>query len=352
MHRRRNVRALFATAVVIIATLFQEKNAQAIPVPILNLPQLTQDAQLIFAGQVISTREIEHGEFKIRGNMVYASRMAATLRVDRAFKGAAGAEISVRFFSTGVNTGYRGVVEDEYGVFFLRRAPEGFVFASPYYPFVIARKEACASKGDALSRVVAEIQCVLRSEAATTRQRVEAIQSLESVKTAAASAVLRSAMKEQPATVNQLAAWELLQRGDISALPLAEKSLQESPHIEIKDTGFSMSTGWSVVLDEIKDRRAAPALIRMLKTPDAPTRCALLRALAQTGVEDAIEPLAQALDDADQQVRWYAVMALAEFAGQDESEGEWYPSMEKFKTDERLYIDHWREWATRRKTGR
>ena len=102
-------------------------------VPGLDVPALTRDASLIVVGQVISIQEEERGRYEIRGIVMSARRMKAFFRVDRVLKGEAGAELSFSFFLTDQFAGYAGVAADQSGLFFLRPAPEGLVFASPWF---------------------------------------------------------------------------------------------------------------------------------------------------------------------------------------------------------------------------
>jgi HEAT repeat protein len=78
----------------------------------------------------------------------------------------------------------------------------------------------------------------------------------------------------------------------------------------------------------------------------------VVRALRNIKTETAIKPLAGALDDSDWEVRWGAVMGLAAIAGPDKDGNSWYPAYDAFKENERLYLDHWREWLQQRMRNR
>jgi len=59
---------------------------------------------------------------------------------------------------------------------------------------------------------------------------------------------------------------------------------------------------------------------------------------------DAVNGLRNALGDSDFQVRYDAVVGLAEIIG----ETAWRPSARDFRSDEIKYLSHWRERAEKR----
>ena len=94
-------------------------------------------------------------------------------------------------------------------------------------------------------------------------------------------------------------------------------------------------------LEGIKDPRAIPTLRRLLGARQVEARRGAAAALRNMRMADAIEPLLVALEDRDRDVRYQAVIGLAEITGQNE----WGPSVDLFQHDEKPYLAHWREWA-------
>jgi hypothetical protein len=270
--------------------------------------------------------------------------MEATVRPERVLKGKPATDYAVRFYEPEADIGYDYPREGRYGLFFLKREGDSFAFVSPYNASIVAARGACESEGEPLSRVAAEMTCVLRSQDAKTFDRYQAVSALATVKTDAGKAALKSAARGQPEPLNYIAADELIRRGDLSLLPLAERALRKSYEIRIDEGGFHLSTGWNSI-EEISDRRAIPSLSRLAHAPDVRTRQSALRALGHTKDAAARAPLLEGLDDPEAGVRWYAVMALAELAGEDDVGGEWYPDFKRFELSEGLYITHWKAWA-------
>lgn len=341
-------RVLKLLTVLAVCGLLGASDARAIPVPSLDVEALEKGAEVVTVGEIVSTREIERGTYKLRGGEVPARLVEATLRASRVLKGASAEEYKVRYYDPEALLGYDGVHEGRYGVFFLKRVGEAYSFVSPYHISLFATRGTCESRGAALARVATEMACVLKSEGAMKRPRVEAILALATIKNRAATAALQDAARTQPEPLNYLAADNLIARGDLTQLPLAEHALLKSADIHVEEEGYRMSTGWNSI-EDISDRRAIPTLTRLTRAPDARTRQSALRALANTKDAAAIQPVLEGLEDDDAGVRWYAVMSLAELAGEDDEGGKWYPDLKAFEADEGLYITHWKAWAMSRK---
>jgi len=89
---------------------------------------------------------------------------------------------------------------------------------------------------------------------------------------------------------------------------------------------------------------AIPELARLVVGGDVETRRAASEALAEIQDSAAVAPLIAALDDADREVRYHAVVGMAKVTGQ----AEWGPSPPGFMADEGKYIQHWKAWSKKR----
>jgi hypothetical protein len=174
---------------------------------------------------------------------------------------------------------------------------------------------------------------------------LDALEALKSIKTTAGTESLRRATNTLDHPLDVVAALYLLDRGDISGLPLVEHALQDSPRLEIQDVSVHGEFATANFLMSIRDREAIPALTRLMSSPDAETRRGAANALRNTKSVDAVEPLVKALYDPDLDVRWMAVMGLAGIAGPDSGGNSWYPARDEFQRNEDLYLEHWRDWA-------
>jgi HEAT repeat protein len=86
--------------------------------------------------------------------------------------------------------------------------------------------------------------------------------------------------------------------------------------------------------------QAVPLLTRLLVSSERMVRRAAASALSDVATASVMRPLARtALEDEDEEVRYFAVLGLARAAGEPG------PSLIRFKDKERALIDHWRSWA-------
>jgi hypothetical protein len=191
---------------------------------------------------------------------------------------------------------------------------------------------------------VASARKVLLSPESAEYQRSSALLDMLTLRTDGSTDLLRMAAANQPPPINILAAGLLAERNDISALPLLESHLMLSS--TLKGQRFEWNVGRS--LREIKDPKAVPALIRLLKSSDSLTRQEATLALRTIGGDAVLDPLVAGLSDPDQKTRWLSVMGLAETVGRKTGRNERYPRFDEFKADEKPHLDHWREWAAGR----
>ena len=337
---------IVSIALMAVACLAQQP-ARAMPVPVISISKLTEGATLIVVGEVTSVSEEENGTFELEGQTRRARRMLGALRVDKAIKGKADKEVSFRFFIPEEFLGYANVQAGQFGMYFFRETPEGLVFVSSYYPSILAMREGCATAGRDLDGVVSEIDCILKSPAATNRDLLTTIQYFRTVPPAMAIPPLRAAARKLPSPFNVLASYILVHHNDVSMLPLLEESLQKSSKLLVQVEDGSSEFNLSGALAFIKDEAAIPALSRLIISSDVQTRRDAAGAFRHISSEAIIAPLSKLLYDEDWEVRWIAVMGLASVAGDDDDES-WYPSHQAFRENEQHYLDHWRQWVKKK----
>lgn len=89
--------------------------------------------------------------------------------------------------------------------------------------------------------------------------------------------------------------------------------------------------------------RAPPALAKLLRLGDAPARGAAAEALWHIASPASVRFLGPALEDPDEQVRFYTVRALSDIANESGWGG---PSELEFHENQQKYLAHWAEWAS------
>ena len=231
-------------------------------------------------------------------------------------------------------------------MFFLRETPGGYVVLDPYHPNVVAAPGAAVIEGSCLDRVTAQLAQVFASKDPSVQSRWtrwEAVRALETVHTPQAAAALRTAAEDKEPLVRVWAISALLSRGDISMLETVEKLPPIPPDPHVENLTGQLGSG----LERIRDRRAIPALSRLLDSKDVNLRRGAVGALRGMKDPAAIEPLATALNNPDDEVIWNAIMGLAEITG-DLEHGP--GPQEDFRGKQREdYVSYWRNWAKSRK---
>jgi hypothetical protein len=293
---------------------------------ILDLRRLTSEADLIVIGRVKSISD--------------QGRAIASLSVDKVVKGDAASSVDVEF-QPELPAAYADIESSSAGMFFLsRNANSGFRFVDPKYPYLIARADASLAEQPPLDRVVDIIGQVLLKPGPIEDRRL-AVRVLSSAPTEAATELLRQAARDKDVVIRMHSISALLNRDDVETLAIAEPLLLNPP----AKTDQYLIDNVSSALAGIKNPRAIPALQRLLRAADSRTRLGAVSALRQMNAQDAIEALVIALGDSNRDVRYEAVIGLAEVTGQ---KNEWAPAMDTFAQNEQRYLDHWKEWSRTR----
>lgn len=128
----------------------------------------------------------------------------------------------------------------------------------------------------------------------------------------------------------------LLQYKDTSRMELVKQALLSKK--ESIPTLVRVELLQSVRLD-VGQKQCIPALAELLSSQDVEVRRTAAYALREVADATAIPLYKQALYDADSEVRYYAITSLADVTKSFE-----YPSTDVFRTNERRYLDYWRNW--------
>jgi hypothetical protein len=315
---------------------------QARPVPVINLTDLAASADLIAGGEVTSIRQIGIDIIEDGSEKVPCRVMAADLRVVRILKGSASTPVlSLQFiepYRSGESMGYQTPQVSLYRIFFLKQVEGTFRFVSPFYPSIPAVRETISGSEPIVDQMVHQLAAVIESRDSSSEQKSEAVWILRITKVVTATEALKKASDNQDASVRFSAIAGLLQRNDISKIDVAaDELLRSTEDSEIRQNLLTMITYW------VADPKATPALIRLMQSNDVLARRSGISALIRTRSPEAVPALMQALDDKDSEVRFNAIVALAEINQQPE----WKPDKDQFQANERPYLEHWRSWAKR-----
>lgn len=312
----------------------------AVPVPELDLAALCRVSDLIVVGRVTGLQGAGSSKLEYAGRLVDATLIAARLQVSRVLEGSTdGPSLVVTFLKPKEFLGYESPEEGQFGVFFLKRARNGYEPVSPYYPSVVAEPGAPRASGAAVDQVASQLQYVLRFPGSPMRSRLEAVYALRSLPTPAATSALAVAARSGALSVRVAAMAALLAQNDVSILgPAARLMLRPREH---HASPGEVSALASAVQFGIRDPKAVPALSSLLRSQNPGVRRGAAAALRNTHDPKAVQPLAESLYDPDREVRYYAVVGLGEITGQNK----WTPSVANFQQNEQKFLKHWRDWA-------
>jgi len=200
---------------------------------------------------------------------------------------------------------------------------------------------AAAEGGALLDRLAACVGAVIESTETSPDQKRQAIFVLGETPGATSALLLQSASRLYEPTLRLGAVAAMLLRNDISGLQLAAEALLLPAEGPPSETTQNLLSGISV---GVKNPLAVPTLATLLRQGNDPVRRAAASALVHTASQSAIDALAQALDDGDYQVRYYAVVGLADITGQRD----WRPNTDDFRDREASYLSYWKEWRRAR----
>jgi hypothetical protein len=324
---------------VALATVVLAVCSSGIPIPMLDLRALGDASDAILVGEVLDVWRIDRGVMAIRDHSMSVDTMEARFRVDRVIKGDAGHEIRFRFLLPEFGMGYHGVAQNSYRLVFLKQTAESTTFTSPYYPSFPATASHVSESGATFDKVVSEIAAALEAASTSDNDRQVAIWTLRTVSTSTATRALRFAARNSNSSrVTLTAVAALLARGDISEISLAEQVLTQAEAPQEDELRQNLL---AAIYEGVNTEQAIPTLRHLLGSSDVKVRRVVVMAMRNTKSISVFPDLSRALNDSDFEVRYYAVVGLAEITGQNE----WRPLMDRFRSDEERYLTYWRTWA-------
>jgi hypothetical protein len=151
-----------------------------------------------------------------------------------------------------------------------------------------------------------QVEKILANPKSSEMEKTHALWDLWSLQDDASTPIFQDVVKSQPAPLNVLAAAFLVNRNDLTGLPLLEANLMKSPEW-IPGVG---QINMGLMLEGIRNPQAIPVLVKLMKSPDSRIRSGAVQALWNTKSKDAIEALIGGLYDESWQVRWISTLGI------------------------------------------
>jgi hypothetical protein len=330
---------LVRVVAVLLLVVLSATSGSGVGVPPLDLEKLLESSDLVVVGRVLSVSASGPAMAQVRGYTMLAQTITASLEVRYTLKGAPHNQVSFSYILPSTFVGYRGVPVGKNRVIFLKSGPDGYVLANPFYPSLPATMTLMPTGGPLFDEVLSQVAKVITTPDAPRDDRREAIRATYGVQSETLRVALRSALDDPDQEFRLLAATELLLRNDLQALPIAVDALnaKEAPEDVLNNIRRSLAA-------RFQDERGIPLLTSLLKSPDAQTRRAAIVSLRNTTSTAALPGLSKGLYDADLEVRYFAVVGMAEITNQPE----YRPLLKEFQEDEARYLHYWLHWARTR----
>lgn len=329
MHRLKTL-----LAGCLIATL-----AIGIPIPGLVLDDIINSSDLIVTGKVIASHEVSRNRQTIRGSTQLVRLVAADVLVVSVLKGTSAPRVRVNYLMPlEEDVGYRNLPLGTSRVIFLKKVGPGFEFANPFYPSAPALTSKDNQKDPSIRKnIIVAVASSLSADGVTVAEKHEALYFLEQSKAVESSGEIEKLLESVDKGLSVRAASVLLRLNQISALPFAEKVLTKG----ILDVEPWEIENLALSLSKLRDERGIPTLRRLLRSGQLKTRQSAALALFDMKNPATRPALSEALSDTDFNVRYYAVIGLADST----SIAEWRPSVEVFRKEEGKYLEFWKAWA-------
>lgn len=307
------------------------------PVPQLRVAELVEASDIIAVGTILTIADVGPSSVTTAGGVVSARQILATLATDRVLKGRAATSLEFQLVLPDAGIGYGGVAAGDYRMFLLKGSGEPYQLVSPYYPSLAAVRGPSPVAGTALDRVFESLSEVANATNEPETNRQSAIFALWGATSRFATDGLMVALDDHAPAIRAGAAASLLASGDMRALPVAESALSvANPNVPSE-----VLHNLTVAIEQgLRRPQAIGALGRLMVSPNIHARRSAARALREVRSPLAVDALVRALDDVDGEVRYAAVVGLAEITAQPR----WGPSLPEFHQNQQRYIDFWKNW--------
>jgi len=318
-------------------------DANAIPVPSLDLPRLIKESDVIVVGSA--------ADGTLGGQSLEDSPDAFSLEPERILQGTLpNTSARILIHKPPLRAGNGEIIAGQRGLFFLKANTDGtYSVVDGYYPMLpLWRHGSLALKDsdDIMDKVSAELIQVLDAtnpESISDAWRgavygkVDYLvvgEALETIPYAASAKYCRE-LSQSKQSMNRI--WAnvcMINAGDFSAF----KSIKDALLASSNDDAVVLLT--TAIEGHVPPADCVPELSSLLRSSNVQVRRASAQSLREIGTPDLIEPLRSiALNDTDRMVRYYAVAGLEKATGGQE------PSIQLFSEREESYMSKWRAWS-------
>jgi len=325
------------TAIALIISSLVGIGLHASPVALIALPELVDVSDLVVIGQTKDITIVSNSETTDQG--VQGSWASVIIHPLKVIKGQTlSGDIVLNFFIPRAPAGYGSITANATRLFFLKQT--GAAYSATFYSFpsLPAVIDGPVADSDALGSVISQEIAVLTTQATPTSDKNEAIFALGYCRDPRAVQGLKRDSHDPSPELRFEVISRLAMQGDAEGVKLASQILL-APPATIPD--YLLHNLQVSIREGARNEQFLPELTALLQMKDTNTRRAAAEALWRMHSKQSIDLLSRALTDEDQEVRYFAVVGLAETTGDKEH----HPSRITFGESESRYLDYWKTWT-------
>jgi len=316
--------------------------AEIIPVPGTQSVTNLFRASDIVCSCIVQSISSTHDEAALRGNEQPRRRPGtAVVRVQEVFKGdsAAGSLLNVDYGSESQagQPSSPSLAESEIAVLFLKKSGSGYVVADPFMGVTRLSQIPFAGGGEGILRLQSALLAIIKaSDQASAVKALTLIEGMDEFSQEAKSEMLElSRSNDADLALTALAVLVKAEpsEGSSRLVSFLNEYTGDGQHVALQTL--------SVELMHIVDPTAVPALESLSSSKFISIRFGSMLGLRSIRDPRSTAALARRLDDPDSDIRFIAVMTLAEMY---QKSGDFAPSSPAFDSNPRRYTDLWRGW--------
>lgn len=306
----------------------------------MDVPFLTDSADVVCKGAVVYIHDEGETKFLVGGEPMLFRRMVAVFRVDGIYKGTISElNIEVEFLLSDVPSSLESLHLGQYVMVFLVQKKKRYRFANLTSSKMLISKgpdESIDGKSSPLKRICKEL---IRSLGDPNGDVIlVAIEQLGQLGSIDSIEALQPFVDSQDTVLSGAAIAALLSIGDLSQIDAAVKYIEEIKAdvpalVKIKESIYD-------AIAHFQDSALIDPLIPLVRHRDSQLRYAAVRFLRHIKADSTAPTLLTLLDDVSEDVRYQALMALAEMARHTE----WGATVDEFRRDEAKYINKLKAW--------
>lgn len=309
-------------------------------VPIQNIFYLTKQAHVVCKGKVLNTRDRGILEQEIDGEKANITRVTIIFQIDKIFKGKVKSNIIEIEAFTSCDVPFINLNKEGYFLVFLDGPiNDVYKFTDQYVGSMPITSKAIVDTNATDPLDLLELELLASLQEDDRKLMMIAIEQLGNLKHVRSTKPLKDLLQLPDQEITGAVYNSIIKLNDYSILKEAIKYIEQpttDQHIQVKQAKIARSICF------IRDQQTIPILNEQLILSKVGfLREYISRALRAMKNPSSVPYFIAALDDPAQEVRYQALMGLAEI---EDKNGEWAPGIENFTSNGIPAVKLWKHW--------